>query len=148
MDFRVQIFIGGTNFKICFLFLYNRSCTSFVTSYIFVGFFQILAASVVQCLNEMEKDGFKSIAFPAFGTGKLGYPYYPVANTMCNVIHAYGKKNPRTKIESVYFFVYDKEELCKNVRKKNYTDSLKYLLIIMLIFLCYLFFLTVFQFFH
>lgn len=118
MDFRVQIFIGGTNFKICFLFLYNRSCTSFVTSYIFVGFFQILAASVVQCLNEMEKDGFKSIAFPAFGTGKLGYPYYPVANTMCNVIHAYGKKNPRTKIESVYFFVYDKEELCKNVRKK------------------------------
>lgn len=118
MDFRVQIFIGGTNFKICFLFLYNRSCTSFVTSYIFVGFFQILAASVVQCLNEMENDGFKSIAFPAFGTGKLGYPYYPVANTMCNVIHAYGKKNPRTKIESVYFFVYDKEELCKNVRKK------------------------------
>lgn len=118
MDFHVQIFIGGTNFKICFLFLYNRSCTSFVTSYIFVGFFQILAASVVQCLNEMEKDGFKSIAFPAFGTGKLGYPYYPVANTMCNVIHAYGKKNPRTKIESVYFFVYDKEELCKNVRKK------------------------------
>lgn len=118
MDFRVQIFIGGTNFKICFLFLYNRSCTSFVNSYIFVGFFQILAASVVQCLNEMEKDGFKSIAFPAFGTGKLGYPYYPVANTMCNVIHAYGKKNPRTKIESVYFFVYDKEELCKNVRKK------------------------------
>lgn len=68
----------------------------------------------------MERDGLKSIAFPALGTGKLGYPYYPVANTMCNVIHAYGKKHPRTKIERVYFFLYDKEELCKNVRKKLY----------------------------
>lgn len=68
----------------------------------------------------MEKDGFKSIAFPALGTGKLGYPYYPVAQTMCNVIHAYGKKNPRTKIERVHFFLYDKEELCKSVRKNIY----------------------------
>uniref|UniRef100_A0A8W8K1W2 Macro domain-containing protein n=1 Tax=Magallana gigas TaxID=29159 RepID=A0A8W8K1W2_MAGGI len=80
---------------------------------------EILAASVVQCLNELEKDGFKSIAFPALGTGKLGYPYYPVAKTMCNVIHAYGKRNPRTKIERIYFFLYDKEELCKSVRKKD-----------------------------
>lgn len=122
MDFRVQIFIGGTNFKICFLFLYNRSCTSVVNFlYLCCFFFQILAASVVQCINEMEKDGFKI----PLGTGKLGYPYYPVANTICNVIHAYGKKYPRTKIERVYFFVYDKEELCKNVRKKKLYRRLK-----------------------
>ncbi|XP_065935359.1 uncharacterized protein [Magallana gigas] len=74
---------------------------------------EILAASVVQCLNEMEKDGYKSIAFPALGTGKLGYPYNPVARTMTNLIHAYGKKNPQTKIERVYFFLYDEEELCR-----------------------------------
>lgn len=74
---------------------------------------EILAASVVQCLNEMEKDGYKSIAFPALGTGKLGYPYYPVARTMTNLIHAYGKKNPQTKIERVHFLLNEKKELCR-----------------------------------
>lgn len=64
----------------------------------------------------MEKDGYKSIAFPALGTGKLVYSYYPVARTMTNLIHAYGKKNPQTKIKRVYFFLYDEEELCRFVR--------------------------------
>lgn len=79
--------------------------------------FQILAASVVECLNELEKDGFKSIAFPALGTGMLGYPYCAVANTMVTVVHSYGKKNPDTKIERVHFFLHPDHKACQTVRK-------------------------------
>ncbi|XP_061196800.1 uncharacterized protein LOC133205077 [Saccostrea echinata] len=75
---------------------------------------RILTSLMLICLKEMEKDNYTSIAFPALGTGRLGYPYFQVAMKMFNVVRAYGRENPDTKIEKVLFLVHDQDTICKH----------------------------------
>lgn len=66
----------------------------------------------------MERKGFRTIAFPALGTGKLGYPYIPVAKTMMECVNDFGKQHPETCIQTVYIVVHDQDIHCLQVTSK------------------------------
>lgn len=61
------------------------------------------------CLLESDKQNMSSIAFPALGTGNLGYPRDMVAEEMCNSVLEFSKENPNTSLKQVLFIVYEKD---------------------------------------
>ena len=61
------------------------------------------------CLQAAEKKSMHSVAFPAMGTGNLGYPKDLVAQHMFTTVADFSNHNPRTKIKEVLFVVYDKD---------------------------------------
>lgn len=63
----------------------------------------------------MKKEGYKTIAFPALGTGKLGYSYISVAKAMKETLIEFGKQNPDTFVETVYIILHEKEKQCIQV---------------------------------
>lgn len=58
---------------------------------------------------ESHKQNLSSIAFPAMGTGKLGYPRDMVAEEMCNSVLNFSKENLNTSLKKVLFVVYEKD---------------------------------------
>jgi poly [ADP-ribose] polymerase 10/14/15 len=50
-----------------------------------------------------------SIAFPAMGTGNLGYPRDVVAEEMCSSIVQFSKDNPKSSVKNVFFVIYEKD---------------------------------------
>ncbi|KAK3598400.1 hypothetical protein CHS0354_019803 [Potamilus streckersoni] len=62
-----------------------------------------------KCLDQCNKDGFTSIAFPALGTGNLGYPKDFVAKEMFQYISNYGKDDPSSSVKDVRFVVYQRD---------------------------------------
>ena len=50
-----------------------------------------------------------TVAFPAMGTGNLGYPRDVVAEEMCNVVVDFSKENSNTCLKKVLFVVYEKD---------------------------------------
>ncbi|VDI82306.1 Hypothetical predicted protein, partial [Mytilus galloprovincialis] len=61
------------------------------------------------CLQTADESEFVSIAFPAFGTGHLGYPKQQVANTMFSCVETFFRRHPNTSLQDVRFVVYDKD---------------------------------------
>ena len=57
----------------------------------------------------MDKNRCSSIAFPAMGTGKLGYPPDVVASVMYSCVDEYAAKNSKTALKEVLFVLYDKD---------------------------------------
>lgn len=64
---------------------------------------------VVSCLYEANKRKCASVAFPAMGTGKLGYPSDVVANTMYSCVEKFAKKNADSALKEVLFVLYDRD---------------------------------------
>lgn len=77
--------------------------------------FQVLKCFINKCLLAMERRGFRTIAIPALGTGRLGYPYIPVAKTMMECVTDFGKQHPETCIQTVYIVVHDQDMHCLQV---------------------------------
>ncbi|XP_062591829.1 uncharacterized protein LOC134253316 isoform X4 [Saccostrea cucullata] len=73
---------------------------------------KILSSVVRRCLSATEKHKFTSIAFPALGTGNLGYPFIHVAQTMLKAVNDYGKQFPNTCIKTVHIVLHDSEKEC------------------------------------
>lgn len=63
----------------------------------------------------MEKDSLHTIAFPVLGTGRLGYPYIPVAKTIIECVTDFGKQHPKTCIQTVYIVVHEADTHCAQV---------------------------------
>ena len=53
--------------------------------------------------------GYSSIAFPAMGTGNLGYPRDIVAKCMHQSVNDFGNHNPNSSLKEVKIVVYDKD---------------------------------------
>ena len=66
---------------------------------------QDLRALVNKCLKECTKHGVKSIAFPAIGTGNLGYPNDVVARIMIDTISSFLSHKSNT-LNAVYLVTY------------------------------------------
>ncbi|XP_052077921.1 protein mono-ADP-ribosyltransferase PARP14-like [Mytilus californianus] len=64
---------------------------------------------MTNCLAAATKSGFSSIAFPALGTGNLGYPKSEVARMMFSNVEMFGRNNPSTSITDVRFVIYEKD---------------------------------------
>lgn len=70
---------------------------------------QQLFSSVLDCLNLANKNGHNSIAFPAIGTGALGFTQKEVAQIMSNAVNDFAKNWPR-KID-VLFVIFPTDSL-------------------------------------
>lgn len=62
--------------------------------------------------------GYKSISFPAIGTGNLGFKKYEVARIMTDAVVYFAKNN--TKQLDVNFVVYPKDKEMMEVMYTNY----------------------------
>ncbi|CAC5406007.1 PARP10_14_15 [Mytilus coruscus] len=61
---------------------------------------------VYTCLETMSKSKLHSIAIPAMGTGKIGYPPRRVAAMMYNIVDKFSDNNKSSKIKDVKLVVY------------------------------------------
>ena len=64
---------------------------------------------------EMEDKSYKTIAFPALGTGNLCYPYISVARAIKEALTEHGKQHPSTSVETVYIILHETEGQCIQV---------------------------------
>lgn len=64
---------------------------------------------VENCLSLAETKKLKSIAFPALGTGNLGYPANVVAAKLFDTVEKYLSKNPNGSLEEVRFVIYQND---------------------------------------
>lgn len=71
------------------------------------GAAKILYSVIFECLREAAFE-YKSIAFPAIGTGNLGFPKYDVAQIMMDAVEYFAKQNPSKNLD-IYFVVYPKD---------------------------------------
>ena len=81
----------------------------------FFEFVQVLKCLITRCLLEMESKKYKTIAFPALGTGNLLYPYISAAKAMKEALTDFGKQHPNTCVETVYIILHEKETQCLQV---------------------------------
>ncbi|KAK3105447.1 hypothetical protein FSP39_025427 [Pinctada imbricata] len=70
----------------------------------------VMRCVMLKCLLKAENSGYTSIAFPALGTGKLGYPWHNVAETMFDVVDEYFNVVPSSCIKMVYFVLQSQDE--------------------------------------
>ena len=68
-----------------------------------------MKSAVKECLDEANKKGFRSIAFPTLGTGRLGYPSDKVASIMFPLIGQWLKDGHHRSIKEVQIIVYPKD---------------------------------------
>ncbi|XP_052803959.1 protein mono-ADP-ribosyltransferase PARP14-like [Mya arenaria] len=74
------------------------------------GFSEIvLSKFVTECLLEANRRSYRSIAFPALGCGKRGYPPDVVVTTMLRAINEFARQNPGTTVDLVKFVVSSKD---------------------------------------
>ncbi|CAC5387435.1 BRIP1 [Mytilus coruscus] len=70
------------------------------------GALTILQTFMKKCLTTANSDGFTSIAFPALGTGSLGFPRDIVAREMFSSVEEFARNNPTSSVSDVRFVVY------------------------------------------
>ncbi|XP_052099784.1 protein mono-ADP-ribosyltransferase PARP14-like [Mytilus californianus] len=61
---------------------------------------------VYKCLETMSKSKLHSIAIPAMGTSKIGYPPWRVAAMMYNIVDKFSDNNKRSTIKDMKLIVY------------------------------------------
>ncbi|XP_052261005.1 protein mono-ADP-ribosyltransferase PARP14-like isoform X1 [Dreissena polymorpha] len=69
-----------------------------------------LKSFVNLCMEETQKRNHSGIAFPAIGTGNLGYPKEVVAREMLTAISEFATKHPQSCIQNVDFILYPQDE--------------------------------------
>ncbi|VDI83029.1 Hypothetical predicted protein [Mytilus galloprovincialis] len=72
---------------------------------------KILKSIIIRCLKEAEIRMLSSIAFPALGTGTLGYPPCLVAKTMFEAVYDFKKSKSLEYLRDVYFVLYEDKDL-------------------------------------
>ncbi|CAG2237686.1 unnamed protein product [Mytilus edulis] len=70
---------------------------------------KILEKFIDGCLQEADSNGCRSIALPAMGTGKLGYPRDIVAKHMYTSVEQFASQNQSSNVTEVLFVLYDKD---------------------------------------
>ncbi|XP_077985210.1 protein mono-ADP-ribosyltransferase PARP14-like [Glandiceps talaboti] len=60
-------------------------------------------------MSKADRAGMTSIAFPAIGTGGLGFPGEEVANAMIQQAEAFSKKHPRSTLNDIRLVVYEQD---------------------------------------
>ncbi|XP_060557028.1 uncharacterized protein LOC132717558 [Ruditapes philippinarum] len=64
---------------------------------------------MIGCLQLASDNGHTSIAFPAMGTGSLGYPAELVASEMFGCVERFKRDRPQTTLKMIKFVIYDKD---------------------------------------
>jgi len=92
---------------------------------------------VDHCLTKAASSGYKTLAFPALGTGRLQYNKRTVANAMFDAVEHYSASNPSSPITDALFVVIpvdtdvvqEFENRCKrkNTNRNYFLKHLSYL---------------------
>ena len=69
----------------------------------------MLRAVLRKCLEEAHQRNLESIAFPAIGTGKLGFPRDQVAKISVEEANVFSRRNTSSSIKEIRFVVFDKD---------------------------------------
>jgi O-acetyl-ADP-ribose deacetylase (regulator of RNase III) len=69
-----------------------------------------LKTLITRCLKKAEKNKLSCIAFPALGTGTLGYPPCLTAKAMFDAVEEYQKTNPKY-LKTVHFVLFQDKEI-------------------------------------
>jgi poly [ADP-ribose] polymerase 10/14/15 len=64
---------------------------------------------MTHCLQLASDNGRTSIAFPAMGTGSLGYPVELVAFEMFGCVERFKRDCPQTTLKIIKFVIYHKD---------------------------------------
>ncbi|VDI00521.1 Hypothetical predicted protein [Mytilus galloprovincialis] len=70
---------------------------------------KIMETFMKTCLQTAHDNGFVSVAFPALGTGNLGYPKNQVAKNMFSCVDRFSSNHPTSSVCDVRFVVYEKD---------------------------------------
>ena len=70
---------------------------------------------MTDCLNQAATAEHTSIAFPALGTGNLGYPEQNVAKCMMDIVIDYAEKNPQSSIRDVKIVIFHQDQRTQQV---------------------------------
>lgn len=62
-----------------------------------------------EILKLADQKSLSSVAFPALGTGQLGYDRSQVAKAMFAAVAEYSSNSPSSKIKEVTFVIFDKD---------------------------------------
>lgn len=81
--------------------------------------FQVLSGIFKECLKKAENDSMASIAFPAIGTGKLGYPKDLVASSMLDEILAFSSKKKPVCLKEVVIMLFPGDPQTMQVKPEN-----------------------------
>ncbi|XP_062602867.1 uncharacterized protein LOC134264599 isoform X2 [Saccostrea cucullata] len=84
---------------------------------------KILEQFVKACINGADRGMFKTMAFPAIGTGQLKIPAEEVANCVKKVVDEYAASHNETHIEKIMFVIYEKDEENFRVFKRILEES-------------------------
>jgi poly [ADP-ribose] polymerase 10/14/15 len=61
------------------------------------------------CLSEASQRQAPCIAFPAMGTGQLGYPAREVAHAMFSAVETFASRNPSHCLKEVKIVIYERD---------------------------------------
>ncbi|KAK2181573.1 hypothetical protein NP493_393g05033 [Ridgeia piscesae] len=64
---------------------------------------------LTNCFQAVHAQNLTSVAFPAIGTGQLGFPHRLVAEIMFDELRQFSSRNPETSLKDVRFVVYQKD---------------------------------------
>ncbi|XP_035752226.1 protein mono-ADP-ribosyltransferase PARP14 isoform X2 [Egretta garzetta] len=70
---------------------------------------KVLGDIITKCLQIAEELSFKSITFPAIGTGNLGFPRPVVAKLLFDKVFEFSSKNGVNSLEEVHFLLHPKD---------------------------------------
>ena len=87
--------------------LLDRGVQSFTNALNLLFYYQVLQTFLGNCMKEASKKKAKSIAFPAMGTGNLGYPKDIVAKEMFSAAADISKH--KSSVQEVRFAIYEKD---------------------------------------
>ena len=78
---------------------------------------KVLCDFVCRCLEQAHGDKMASIAFPALGTGFLGYNPLDSATTMLQCLATFDSMNTDTTLKEIIFVIYNKGQEWKHIKK-------------------------------
>ena len=67
---------------------------------------QNMESMITKVMQECNRLKATSVAFPALGTGNLGFPEDVVAEVMVNAISSYLRQNPSTTVKKVLLVIF------------------------------------------
>jgi poly [ADP-ribose] polymerase 10/14/15 len=82
---------------------------------------QKLTTVVTKCLTEANSRGFKSLVFPALGTGNLKYPQEETATVMLQAIDCFQLDNPSTSLKDIKIVIHKQDS--KTLQVKIYLGT-------------------------
>ncbi|XP_046335597.2 protein mono-ADP-ribosyltransferase PARP14-like [Haliotis rufescens] len=88
---------------------------------------KVLRTLVTECLTEADSSGYTSIAFPALGTGRQGFPADIAADLMFSSVRTFLDTNSASPLQTVYFVVHPSDRAVfkafKAESERPYSDS-------------------------